>query len=328
MPKSGSGRFAVFGAGALGCYFTAALVRAGFPVNLIARGKHLNAIQQAGITVESSDGTYTVAPELTTAACSDVEPVDAVILAVKAWQVREAVEAMRPMLMPASKVLPLQNGVEASDTVATILGRDHTLLGLCRVVCTLVEPGRVRHVALQPTVALGESDGGELSTKAQLLADALQAAGVRVDIPPDMQAALWEKLLFIAAVSGTGAVSRSTIGEVRQCPYSRTLLEQVMSEIAAVARARNIRIDDDAVSRTLAFVDNMPAESTASMQRDCMTGKPSELEAIVGVIVRYGDELGIPVPTTQFIYASLLPQEKRAREKCMTDNWQTGPVSA
>lgn len=152
-----------------------------------------------------------------------------------------------------------------------------------------------------------------LSPNAKALADALKSSGILVETPSDMQAAQWEKLLFIAAVSGVGAVARSTIGEIRQSEPTCRLLQQVMEEVRAVATSRGVRLAPDIVQRTLAFIAAIPANGTASMQRDIADGKPSELEAILGVAVRYGREEGVATPAINYIYASLLPQEQRAR---------------
>jgi 2-dehydropantoate 2-reductase len=134
-----------------------------------------------------------------------------------------------------------------------------------------------------------------------------------VDNPENMRAALWEKLMFIAGVSGTGAVTRSNVGEMRSCPPTRGLLVGILEEVASVARASGVPLAGDAVERAMAFVDSMGPASTASMQRDIAEGRPSELEAIIGVVVRLGRESGVATPATGFVYASLLPQERRAR---------------
>jgi 2-dehydropantoate 2-reductase len=306
-------RFAVFGAGALGCYFGASLTRAGHSVVMIARGPHLAAIRRAGITVETPRETFTVAPQQVSNVASDLGPVAAVILAVKAWQVREAAEMMSPLLAAGTRILPLQNGVEAYEQLTASLGEVYPLLGLCRVVCELVEPGRVRHRALEPTITLGEPNGVALSGNAQVLVDALLAAGVVVQTHPNMAVALWQKLMFIAAFSGVGAVSRSNAGEMRQLPPTRMLLQQVMEEVAAVARTRGVSLGDEVIRNTMSFIESLPTESTASMHRDIIEGRPSELEAILGVVVRFGKDAGVAVPVTEFLYGSLLPQENRAR---------------
>jgi 2-dehydropantoate 2-reductase len=308
-------KFAVYGAGGLGGYFAAVLARAGYWVGLIARGGQLEAIRANGLHVESPKGSFEARPARVAARPEEIGPVDAVILAVKAWQVSEAAEAMRPLLSAGTKVLPLQNGVDASEQIEKVLGRDHTLIGLCKVLSAVTAPGHIRYVGMEATVSLGESNGGELSANAKLLAGALRKAGVAVDTPSDMRAALWGKLLFIAAMSGVGAVSRSTVGEIRQSPQTRGLLQQVMEEVRAVAVGRGVRLADDVVTKTLEFVETLPSNGTASMQRDIADGKPSELEAIIGAVARYGDQAGIATPATDLIYASLLPQEQRARGK-------------
>lgn len=307
--------FAVVGLGGVGGYFAAVLARAGYSVSVVARGAHLEAIRRDGLRVLSSKGDFTTPVAKVSDKPGDIGPVDAVILAVKAWQVSEAASAMRPLLTPLTKVLPLQNGVEASEQLQQILGPRHPLIGLCRIIASVASPGCIRDGGLDPMVALGEPDGSALSANARALAGALTAAGVTVQTPPDMQAALWEKLLFIAALSGTGAVTRSTIGEFRSSPPTRELLRQLMEEVAAVARSRSIRLSEDVVSRTLAFVDASPVDGTASMQRDMAAGRPSELEAIIGAVVRFGDQARVPTPAMDYVYASLLPQENRARSR-------------
>jgi 2-dehydropantoate 2-reductase len=191
-------------------------------------------------------------------------------------------------------------------------------MGLCRIVCLLREPGNVRHVALRPTVALGEWDRPSLSQSAEILAASLENAGIVVERPSDIRVALWQKLIFISALSGMGAVSRSPVGDVRECPATRELLVGLMEEVTAVARARGVLLPEDVVPRTLVFIDSMAHQSTTSMQRDIEEAKPSELEAIVGVVVRSGQELGVPTPVARFVYASLFPQEKRVQTTRLT----------
>jgi len=307
-------RIAVIGAGAIGGYFAGVLARAGYWIGLLARGQALEAIQHRGIEIESPKGNFSANLARVTNDAREIGAVDAVIVAVKAWQVPETVQAIWPLLADRTKVLPLQNGVEAPAQIEQALGREHTLVGLCRIIAAVTAPGHIRDGGLEPSVALGEVDG-PLSATANALAEALKAAGVRVQTPSDIHAALWEKLLFIAAVSGTGAVARSNIGEIRETAQTYALLKQLMEETAAVARARGIHLDADVVSRTLSFVQTIPASGTASMQRDIADRKPSELEAIIGAVVRFGDESKIATPAMDFVYASLLPQESRARSR-------------
>jgi 2-dehydropantoate 2-reductase len=132
-------------------------------------------------------------------------------------------------------------------------------------------------------------------------------------VPEDVEAATWEKFLFIAPFSGVGAVTRQPAGVVRSIAETRDLIERAMYEVAALARAKGVNLPDEAVARNMRYVDSLPADSTASMQRDIMDGRPSELEQQTGAIVRLGREAGVPVPVNAFLHAALLPSERRAR---------------
>jgi 2-dehydropantoate 2-reductase len=239
--------------------------------------------------------------------------VDVVVVAVKAWLVAEAAEALRPMLGAATFVVPLQNGIEAPDTLAAALGRDRVLGGLCRIIAWAEEPGHIRHVGVAPSVTFGELDAPSSPRAEALRAAFARARGVRAEIAPDVRAAIWEKFLFIAAASGVGALTRAPVGIIRSQPETRALLTQALTEIHSVALAKGIALPPDAVETTLGFVDSLPADGTMSMQRDVIEGRPSELEAQIGAVVRLGEASGVRVPLHRTIYAALLPLERRAR---------------
>jgi 2-dehydropantoate 2-reductase len=308
-------RIAVFGTGGVGGYYGGRLAQAGEAVTFIARGDHLRAIREHGLRVDSLQGDFVIQPAQATADPARLGPVDVVILGVKAWQVREAAEAMRPLVGPETFVVPLQNGVEAPDELASVLGREHVLGGFCRIIALIAGPGHIRHAGGQPYVAFGELDNRRTERVELLRAAFSRAAGLTVEVPADIRAAMWEKFLTITSFSGVGAVTRAPIGVIRSVPQTREMMVGVMREIIAVANARGIPLGEDAVQRVLAFRDSLPPASTASMQRDIMDGRPSELEWQSGAVVRLGREAGVESPLNAFIYHSLLPQELKARGK-------------
>jgi 2-dehydropantoate 2-reductase len=305
-------RIAVFGTGGAGGYFGGRLARAGENVTFIARGEHLRALREHGLRVESVKGDFEIQPVQATDDPEEVGEVDVVIVGVKAWQVPEVAKALRPLVGSGSYVLPLQNGVEAASQLAAVLGADRVLGGLAKIFSSVVEPGRIRHVGGPASVAFGELDNRP-SERVERLRKAFALAGVTVEVPPDIHVALWEKFMFIAPFGGIGAVTRAPIGTLRSLPETRRMLEQGTREVFQVARASNIPLDDDAVARTMAFVDSQPPVGTASMQRDLVAGRPSELEAWNGAVVRLGQQVGVATPLHAFLYHSLLPLELRAR---------------
>lgn len=306
-------KFAVYGTGGVGGYFGGRLAQAGEDVTFIARGAHLAAMRQNGLKVESLLGHFSIDPVQATDNPAEVGPVDVVLLGVKTWQVTDAAQAMRPMIGPETLVIPLQNGVTAADEVAAVLGAEHVIGGLCRISALVPAPGLVRHVGVPPYVAFGPLNGETRPRVAEIHAAFARCQGLTVEIPVDIKVALWNKFLFIAAASGVGAVTRQPMGVYRAVPESRALLQAALEETSAVARARGVNLPAEAVQKTLAFIDSSAPEIMASMQRDIMEGRPSELDAQNGAVVRLGREMGVPTPTHAFIYAALLPGELKAR---------------
>lgn len=306
-------KIAVFGTGAVGGYFGGRLTQSNNEVIFIARGKHLQAMKDDGLKIDSINGDFIVQPAQATDNPDEVGFVDMVLVTVKAWQVSDAAKAMKPMVGPETFVLPLQNGVEAPSQLAAVLGSEHVLGGLCGLISYIVEPGHICHAGTDPFIKFAELDNSR-SDRTELLLDVFERTpGITASIPPDINAAMWQKFLLIAAWSGLGAVTRSPIGIFRSQPGTRQMLEQTMSEIYDVARARDIDLPGDVVAKTMKFLDALPSGGTASMQRDIMDGKPSELETQTGAVVRLGQEVGVETPVNNFIYQSLLPMEIKAQ---------------
>ena len=307
-------KFAIFGTGGVGGYFGGRLAEAGEDVTFIARGTHLEAIRGNGLTVESVAGDFRVLPAKATDDPATVGPVDAVVVAVKAWDVKEAGAAMRPLVGPRTTVIPLENGVEASDELAAILAEERVLVGLCKIWSDIKAPGVICHQGVEPSLGFGERSGGT-SDRVERLREAFRRAkAVTVETPDDIRVALWQKFVFIAAFSGVGSVTRSTAGAIRSTPEAHAMLRECMRETQEVGRGRGIPLSGDTFEKTLAFFDrSLPDDATSSMQRDVRDGRPSELENQTGAVVRLGREAGVPTPVNEFLYAALLPQEKRAR---------------
>ncbi len=304
---------AVFGTGAVGGYFGGRLAEAGENVRFIARGQHLAAIREQGLQVSSIAGDFLIRPASATDQPAGAGPVDVVLVAVKAWQVTDATETIRPLVGERTMVVPLENGIEAPDQLASVLGARHVVGGLCRILAYVEGPGHIRHAGAAPYIAFGELDGSK-SARVDALREAFaRARGLAVEVPPDIRVAIWSKFVFIAALSGVGALTRAPIGSIRSQPETRRLLEQSLEEIHALARRTGVEVPGDLVATTLAYIDTMPADGLASMQRDMMQGRPSELEAQVGAVVRRAERLGLEVPVHRIIYAALLPLERRAR---------------
>jgi len=302
----------IYGTGGVGGYFGARLAQAGNNVTFIARGKHLEAIQQKGLQLKSGKGDYLVYPANATEDISEVKNIDLILVCVKTWQVAEVSKKIRPVLNENTVVISLLNGVENQDVLCSIIDKKHILGGLCLVVSKVEDYGVISHMSYEPTIVFGELDTKK-TVRALSLEKVFSEANITNKLAKNIQTEIWKKYLYITTVSAIGALTRSTIGEMIASPEIKNMMYKTAEEIVAVAKAKGIYLPTAIIEKTFKIIESQPYDTTASLQRDIMEGKPSELEAQNGTIVRFGKALEIPTPTNSFIYACLLPQEKKAR---------------
>lgn len=306
-------KFAIFGTGGVGGYFGGRLAQAGHDVTFIARGKHLAAIQESGLRVDSIGGDFVVNPTKATDAPQSVGDVDVVIVATKAWQLNESIEQLKRLVRKRTTVLPLLNGIEHMDLLIDTFGEERVLGGYCRISSFVAAPGHVTHVGVTPFISFGELDHGK-SERVNKLGDIFSDLGeIIVDVPTDIQVAMWGKFILICSTSGVGAVTRQPFGIIRNIPESRTMLKTSAEETIRVGQAKHVDLTDEMIDTVMKRIDGFPETMIASMQKDIMEGRPSELESQTGAVVRMGRAVGVPTPTHEFIYASLLPMEIQAR---------------
>jgi 2-dehydropantoate 2-reductase len=312
-------KVAIVGAGGVGGYFGGRLAQAGEDVVFIARGEHLRAITSKGLRVDSINGDFRVDPAKATDDPATVDEVDYILVAVKSWQLQEAIETMRPMVGKKTSIVPLLNGVEAPDQLSRVFGAERVLGGLCSLISMFSGPGHIRHAGADPTITFGELDHRRSDRGERLRSAFSRTEGVQVKIPEDIHVAMWKKFLLITPWGGLGALTRAPIGVTRSLPETRALLEHAMEEIYRLAQARKVAMERESINQAMGFLDNLPYEGTASMQRDIMAGRPSEIDAQNGTVVRLGKEAGVATPVNGIIYSSLLPLEMRARKELHFD---------
>jgi 2-dehydropantoate 2-reductase len=176
----------------------------------------------------------------------------------------------------------------------------------------MLAPGHIRNTLQKTYITIGELDGSS-SERVVRLQKACERARVMANISTDILSALWEKLILVGPYGGVGAVTRAPQGVFRSMPETRQLLEGAIHEALTVARANGAALSDNTVKQTLAWLDHGPVAGIGAMQRDIMAGRPSELETQIGAVVRLAQAVGVEVPRHAFLYASLLPQERKAR---------------
>ena len=307
-------RIAIFGSGGVGGYYGGRLAQSGQSVAFIARGEHRAAIAAHGLQVESPDGDFIINPANVFEDPAQIGPVDIVIVATKTWDIPAIARHMRPLLGKKTCVLPLENGVDSGERLAAVVGPDRVLGGLCRISSFILRPGVIRHVGGRASIMFGEMDNRPSERVLALLDTFAAIPQVKAEVPIDIQVAMWEKFVFISAVSCVGSVTRQPIGGMRSVPETRMLLLSALQETAAVGRARGVSLPEGLAERILLNnIDALDPTTIPSMERDVLDGRPTELESMSGAVLRMGEEAGIPTPTHAFLYAALKPLDIQAR---------------
>jgi 2-dehydropantoate 2-reductase len=304
-------RIAIMGTGGVGGYYGGLLAAAGQEVTFIARGAHLEAIRDKGLQIKSVHGDFAVSPAKVTDRPGEIGPVDLVIVATKTYHTDEAARAIKPLIGSGTVVISLQNGIDAAERIGSVVGIEHMIGGATWLSAALEAPGKIGQYSQFRRIALGELDG-RITPRAQAIVSVLASTPAVIELVPNIKQVLWTKFVFIAAISALGGLTRVAIGEYRQVPEARDVLAEAMAEVVAVAKANGVSLHADIIAKTLAFIDASAPDIRPSMQRDLEAGRTSELESLIGVVVRMGKQHGVPTPVLRLAYALLKPAHMKA----------------
>ena len=306
-------RFAILGSGAVGGYFGAKLARSGQDVTFIARGAHLDAIRHKGLEIQSAKlGDFTV-KATAESDTSRVGPVDVVIVSVKAYDNATALPMLTPMVGPDTVVLTLQNGVDSTDEVASVVGRPAVLGGTTYVATALEGPGLIVQTGVHRSIIFGEvfdvDPRSTITPRVQAIADVMAAADIIVTPVADARIPIWDKFVYLAAFSGFTGASRLAIGHIWKFPHVQEMFFAASREIAAIANAEGVTISSNRFDTLREYMQNLPASTRSSLLIDLEQGKRIEVEALQGAAVRRATRHGIAVPIMSTLYALLKPME-------------------
>jgi 2-dehydropantoate 2-reductase len=304
----------IMGTGGVGGYYGGLLAQQGNDVTFIARGAHLSALRTEGLKVRSVHGDFDLPSVNATDDPANVGPVDLILFCVKTYNTDEAAKALGSAVGPQTAVMSLQNGIDAAERIGKVIGEEHVIGGVTWLSSAVEAPGIILQISQFRRIVLGELNG-RLSERIQSIYEVLKNTGITVEIAENIWKVLWTKLVFISAVSGVGSLTRLPMGDYRSIPETRSLLTRIMQEVESLARAQGVDLDENVVQNWLDFIDNAAPTIKPSMQLDVEMGHRTEIESMIGVVGRKGRELGVPTPVSDFVYASLLPIELKARNE-------------
>ena len=287
-------KIAIMGSGGIGGYYGARLAQSGSDVTFIARGAHLEAMRKHGLAVEGHD-PFHVPKVKATDDPATIGPVDLVLFAVKLRDTESAARSLAPIMTPDTALISFQNGVQKDDMLRPIVGGKALLGGAAYIGVAIARPGVIRKTGPMERMVFGEYDK-TVSPRAQAILAECKRAGINAEISGDIVRELWEKFVFLTAMSSVTAAMRSSIGPIRSHPLTRAFVFDIMKEVVAVGRAHGVGLPADFAEKRGPHLDGLAAEMQASMAHDLQAGKPLELPWLAGAVVDLGAKVNVPTP--------------------------------
>jgi 2-dehydropantoate 2-reductase len=318
-------KFLIVGAGAIGAYIGGRMAQAGYDVTLFARGPHLRAMQERGVQVKSADGDFTARPRVV-GSLEEAGPVDVVFLGVKAHALPQLAPQLKHVLGAETTVVSTQNGipwwyfqgfggeweglrlerVDPGGVISAAVAARSVVGSIMYFATEIPSPGIIQHIEGN-RITLGEPDGTR-SDRIKQIAEALIASGFRCPVTTRIRHEIWVKVLGNASFNPVSALTRATLAQIARDPGAASVIRSIMQEVEAVSQKLGMELPVS-IDQRIAGAEKV-GEHKTSMLQDLETGRPMELEALVGAVVELGDRVGLPMTCTRTVYncAKLLAQ--------------------
>ncbi len=299
-------RLAIVGSGAVGGFFGAKMQRAGHEVFFLARGAHLHAMRTRGLTVRSPKGEWRLKVRAEERG-DGLGEMDFVFYAVKTYSNPEALLLLNVVAGDHAVVLTLQNGVDSAREIEEVIGLGRVIGGAAYVATALTEPGVITQTGPHRRVAFGETTGdvSRVSTRCLLLDTVFKEADIVSEPFANGWVPLWEKFVYLAPFAAFTGASRQPIGALWTDPDARALMVAAFKEVLAVAAAERVKVRPGTLKRILAYVDGLDPTVRSSLLIDLQQGKPTEVEALLGAVVRRARRRRVKTPIMNTLYAAL-----------------------
>jgi len=292
-------KIVIIGPGAVGSLFAAFLSKLKEEVWLLDKNKErARRIQDGGVSVEGLSGNW-LSPVKATADAKDIGEADLAVVCVKSYDTKEAMLHARPVIGDNTRILTIQNGIGNIEILNEIAGSDKVIGGSTNLGATLLDTGKVRHAGRGETV-IGRMDG-KIPVEMRSIRELFNKARIETRISRDIKGLLWSKLVINVGINALTAITRLNNGRLTEFEGTRRILRGAVTEAIRVAKRKRIKlIHDDPLAKVEAVCE-ATAANISSMLQDIMRKKRTEIDFINGVIVRQGQELGIPVPTNALL---------------------------
>jgi 2-dehydropantoate 2-reductase len=304
----------IIGTGAVGGYFGSKLCRListqGLKVYFIARGQHLDAIRQKGLSVRTAaEGDWICHPTLATGDFKELPTLDVCLVCVKAYDLSKVVRQLRQCVSESTAIIPLLNGIDIYERMRAELDIAWIFPACTYIGTHIAAPGEIAQRGGDCRILFGE-DPQAAGFKPHFIFELFDQSGIGYEWLEDIHSALWRKFIFIASLGIVLTAFDKTLGQAMETPQLSNYIREVMEEIAALARKKGVDLPANIVDESYHRGRNFAYKTKTSFQRDFeKADKPDERDLLAGTILRLGKQLGIETPVTQELM-HLLEQRK------------------
>ncbi len=292
-------KIVIVGPGAMGCLFAAFLSKSKEEIWLLDKNKDNAAkLNEIGISLEGVSGNWQAKPKIT-ANVQDIGKSDLILICVKSFNTKQAIEQIKPLLQENTKIMTLQNGLGNIEIIAELVGEDRVIGGITSEGATLIDIGKVRHAGHGETI-IGTLDG-KVPVEMRSIREIFNKVGLLTKMSRDIKGLVWSKLIINVGINALTAITRLPNGKLTEFEGTKRILRDAVTEATRIAKRKRIKlIYDDPLAKVEAVCESTSA-NISSMLQDVLRNKRTEIDFINGVIVRLGQELGIAVPTNKLL---------------------------
>jgi len=291
----------VVGPGAVGGYFGGMLAKAGENVTFLAKEAYYNALTPAGLRIKSFKGDFSSKVHAIKGP-SEIGNMDLILMCVKSYDTEATAHQIKNNIDENTVVLSLQNGIDNTEKIGSILGRDNVIAGVVLLLAEVVSPWEIHHYS-RSEIVMGETNNN-VSSGLKKIVDVFNNANILCSITNNIQKEQWKKLIWNTAFNPLTTLTRSTPKELLSVPETELIVRKIMMETLNVANKIGINIDGNIVNGHIESTRKLDNSKT-SMLQDLVKGKRLEIDAINGAVIAKGKEAGIPTPYNDILYSLL-----------------------
>jgi 2-dehydropantoate 2-reductase len=297
-------KISIVGVGAVGGYFGGKLAKAGLDVTFISRGATLEALQEKGLRIKSYTGDFTIKKPKVAHDFKAIVDSDVVLLCVKSYSTREVAKALKHVISDNTIIVSLQNGIENEDILSEILGTEKIIGSVVFITSSVPEPGLIKHTSYGK-IMLGELDG-KVTERVRKIEKMFLDAGVPAGITPNIKKELWKKLMLNIPYNGFTSLVRGPLKNYFEIPEAQECFLRALKEVQAVAQMEGYNLTDEDIESALKFTKTDGFTNfKSSTLLDIEAGKPIEIDALQGAVIKAARKYNIDVPINKLIYALL-----------------------